>query len=390
MMQKDTRDDGGNDFANFHLRFCLNGVIYAVIPDFSVIHIFAECPMRRFLMSAFRAPGTFAGPQRRKAAALTWSMLLFFGASSPAARADLTITPTFDSSITSDPNAAAIEGTITSAIQEYQNTYSNPINVTIYFSEQAGGLGSSNTVLYDQGYQFFRNGLAANQAISGQADQATALANLPNGVNNPVSGTSDLFIKTADIKALGGPSLQGVQGPDGKFYDGVIGLNTSITNPGSPGSSLTFFLAPVVKHEIDEVLGLGSALPNPVQGIPFAEDLYRYDQNGNRSFTSNGTAQAYFSIDGTTKLAQFDNQNDGGDFGDWQSNPLPQGVPPQVQDAFATPGANPDLGVELTALDVLGYTRVATVPEPSTLAITGLCGVLGFGSHLLRRRRKAD
>ena len=35
---------------------------------------------------------------------------------------------------------------------------------------------------------------------------------------------------------------------------------------------------------------------------------------------------AFFSIDGgKTDLAQFDNQNDGGDWGDWQSNPVPHG-----------------------------------------------------------------
>ena len=85
-------------------------------------------------------------------------------------------------------------------------------------------------------------------------------------------------------------------------------------------------------------------------------------------------------------MAQFDNQNDGGDFGDWQSNPLPPGVAPKVQDAFATPGANPSLGVELTALDVIGYNFAATpaVPEPGTLAMLAT-SLLGLG--MLRRRK---
>jgi len=86
-------------------------------------------------------------------------------------------------------------------------------------------------------------------------------------------------------------------------------------------------------------------------------------------------------------LAQFDNQNDGGDFGDWQSNPLPPGVGPKVQDAFATPGAAPSLGVELTALDVIGYDFNAPVatPEPGTLALLGT-GLLAL--TILRRRRR--
>jgi hypothetical protein len=74
---------------------------------------------------------------------------------------------------------------------------------------------------------------------------------------------------------------------------------------------------------------------------------------------------AYFSIDATTAFAEFDNQNDGGDFGDWQSNPLRSGVPARVQDAFATPGATPALSVELIALDVIGYDRVSPSVAPS-------------------------
>ena len=134
----------------------------------------------------------------------------------------------------------------------------------------------------------------------------------------------------------------------------------------------------VIEHEIDEVLGLGSSLASVPLGTIFPEDLFRYDVMGNRSFTTNSSATAFFSIDTTTDLAQFDNQNDGGDFGDWQSSPLPGGVGPKVQDAFATVGANPSLGVELIALDVIGY-NLAPVPEPATLAllVLGLAG-LGF------------
>jgi hypothetical protein len=132
------------------------------------------------------------------------------------------------------------------------------------------------------------------------------------------------------------------------------------------------------EHEIDEVLGLGSALPSIPSGNPFPEDLFRYDSTGARSFTTTATAQAFFSINGTTDLAQFDNQNDGGDFGDWQSNPLPAGVQPKVQDAFATVGATPALGVELRALDGIGYD---SIPEPGAggllvAALVVLAGLL--------------
>jgi hypothetical protein len=77
---------------------------------------------------------------------LTFCMM----AGSPA-WGNLIITPTFDSTITSDPNRAAIEGVINSAIQAYATTYTNPIDVTIDFKE-GGGLGTSLTTVYKLSY----------------------------------------------------------------------------------------------------------------------------------------------------------------------------------------------------------------------------------------------
>jgi len=58
---------------------------------------------------------------------------------------------------------------------------------------------------------------------------------------------------------------------------------------------------------------------------------------------------------GTTVLSYF-NQDARGDYGDWLSNPIPNGFLVRVQDAFGQPGTNPALGVnELTALNAIGY-----------------------------------
>jgi hypothetical protein len=247
----------------------------------------------------------------------------------------------------------------------------------------SSGLGMSSTFFANRPYSTYYNALVADAKT---ADDATALARLAgdgSGANNPITGDSTINVKTANLRAVG----INVNPPPGQ-PDGTISLNTHITTPGSPGSSLQFSLLATTEHEIDEVLGLGSALPNPPFGDPFPEDLFRFSSTATRSFTTSSTAQAFFSINGTTDLAQFDNQNDGGDFGDWQSNPLPPGVLPKVQDAFATPGANPALSVELVALDVIGYDRVqvAAAPEPGTLALLGT-SLLGLAA--LRRRRCA-
>jgi hypothetical protein len=249
------------------------------------------------------------------------------------AHAGLVINPTFDSTITSDPNAAAIEGTIDTAISTYESTFSNNITVNITFEEMTTGLGHSNFTVFTVPYSRVRAALAAEPQTS---DVATALAHLPNQTNNPVTDTANILLKTANIKAL---ELTGFNLP---ASDGTVSLNTTITNPGSPGTTGRYSLLVAAEHEINEILGLGSTLGTftspPLSNNPLPEDLYRYDASGNRSFSTNPVSssapKAYFSLDGTTLLAQFNNQDNGGDYGDWQSSPRPPGVPPQVQDAF--------------------------------------------------------
>src|SRR5262249_46447871 len=118
-------------------------------------------------------------------------------------------------------------------------------------------------------------------------------------------------------------------------------------------------------------------------GTIFPEDLYRYDTSGNRNFsTTEPAGGVWFSYDATTLLSRFNNANNGGDFGDWFSTG-PHTA--QVQDAFATPNVIPPLGVELTALDVVGYD-LAAVPEPASLSLLvgGILALIGY--RRLRRR----
>src|ERR1700680_5125912 len=53
----------------------------------------------------------------------------------PGQMAGLTINPVFDSTITSDPNGAAIENTILAAILNVESQFTDPITVTITFKK---------------------------------------------------------------------------------------------------------------------------------------------------------------------------------------------------------------------------------------------------------------
>ena len=271
----------------------------------------------------------------------------------------LVITPSWDSSITSDLNAGTIESTINMAIEYYQTRFSDPITVTIEFQEitTAGKAGHSSWWYYNIPYSQFRTALQNDAAT---ANDTIALANLPAGANNPVTGTGNIRVKTANLRALG---ITGKNSGLPGGVDGIIGLHTSRMNLSRDSTDPNKYdLLAVTEHEIDEVLGLASSLDSNA-GNPLPEDLFRYTSSGNRTFTTNND-EAYFSIDGANLLARF-NQDSTGDYGDWWTAGVHQ---PQVQDAFVTAGATPDPGTELIALDVIGYNLVP-VPQP---AITGI------------------
>jgi internalin A len=275
----------------------------------------------------------------------------------PFAQAGLVITPTFDGSITNDPNAATIISTINDTIRLYETRFGDPIQVRIKFEKMTTGLGHSQWWFISIPYSQYRSALVADARTT---NDAIALAHLPAGSINPVTPSSNVSVKSANLRAIGLPGTSGLPGG----YDGVIGLNLSLMNVSrSTIDPFKFDLVAVAAHEIDEVLGLASALPSPSFNSPLPEDLFRFDSSGRRSFTTSGD-DAYFSIDGgETFLARF-NQTSGGDYGDWWSIGLHE---PQVQDAFLARGATPDLETELTALDVIGYDLLpheGLVPDP--------------------------
>lgn len=326
------------------------------------------------------------------------------------AQAGLIIDPTFDSSITSQGDAAGIEATINEAIHVFEATYSNPITVSIVF-QAGGGLGESQVgSVYEVPYSEFYSALVANDA--NPAAIAGLTANGGASTKNPVNNTDLILVKSANARALGltaaplctpvGTSGSLVCGGSGSgAVDGIISLNTNITYPPQPDGGTggnTYGLESTAEHEIDEVLGLGSALPDcndsgpspctsASSPYPDPEDLFRYtgpDQFASINVNCADTiTPAYFSYTGATDITDFNTACNGADWADWST-----GSSPQVQDAFGQPGEDPAYGAnEIAAMSAIGYTLAA--PEPGTwilmLASFGL--LAGARKRLLSETR---
>jgi hypothetical protein len=277
----------------------------------------------------------------------------------------LVISPTFDSSITNNPDAAEIEAMINRAIAIYEALYSDPVTVFILFrysTTKPNGtpIGSpnqialSNSVVYSPSWNTY---ISALQADAKTADDATANASLPP---NPLS--ANIIPSSANGRALGGdtpPAMfddatVAVGGP----YDGIVTLNSAAPYQFvRPINGSNVDAQRLTEHEIDEVLGLGSRLNGSSSNVR-PQDLFSWSSSGVRNISASGTR--YFSIDGgNTPIVNF-NQAANFDFGDWESDPCPQ-ANPYVQNAFACRGQASDISEtspEGINLDVIGYDRV--------------------------------
>ncbi len=290
-------------------------------------------------------------------------------AATTVATTGLTIHPTFDSSITGNPNAAAIEAMINRAIAIQESLFSDPITIEIRFRYAAtapdgtplsgGRIAQSNYVYYTIPWS---TAIAAIRADAKTSNDALAMASLPG---TPLS--ANIKPSSANGRSVGGntpPAMfangtVGVGGP----YDGIVTLNSSAPFQfNRPPSAGIYDAQRSTEHEIDEVMGLGSRLNLHPPGTDLRpQDVFSWSSSGHRNITSSGTR--YFSINsGATNIVSF-NQNPNGDFGDWVSTPCPQGHP-YVQNAFSCTGQSSDVAAtspEGINLDVIGYDLIQGV-----------------------------
>lgn len=141
-------------------------------------------------------------------------------------------------------------------------------------------------------YSTIRAGLAA--VPNPTASLTAMLANTPAGSTlNGQGGSASLFTPNATCKALGIGGLS----PTDPAIDGAVGIGTGWGSDKIVG---------VFLHEITHAMGR-SAGRNPF-------NFTRFTSAGVRDFSSNADT-SYFSLDGgVTKLADYDNTQDGGDF----------------------------------------------------------------------------
>ena len=260
--------------------------------------------------------------------------------------------------------------TINAALTELASNYSDPVTVTVTFKNVKTGLGASLTSYTSASYADFLTALTSHATT---ADDTTALSLLPVQAGNPVDGDPNISLTLPNARALGFSA-----NADPGQTDSIVSLNISSMNVSPSDSDPNkYSLRETTLHELTEVLGSSSALDSGTTGPVSPIDLFRYDSSGNRSYTQSASVVSFFSLDGSTMLAQF-NQDKSGDFGDYYS--VNGGQMPQIQDAFGTPGvSNLQLGAELIELDVIGYNRAAapgttgTTPMPPVITSPATC-----------------
>ncbi|HEY5766335.1 MAG TPA: fibronectin type III domain-containing protein [Candidatus Udaeobacter sp.] len=278
----------------------------------------------------------------------------------------LVIHPTFDGSITSNPNAAAIEAMISRAISFHESLFTDPITIQIRFRYSTTApdgtplsmrtLALTYILLYQIPWSNYIGALRADAMTSNdtQANASLPVTALSGNVRPSSAGGRAVGLNTPPSMFANGSVGQG--GP----YDAIVTLNSTAPYQfNRPPSASSFDAQRAIEHEVDEAIGLGSRLGGNGNDLR-PQDLFSWSSPGDRNISTSGSR--YFSINGgVTNIVNF-NQNPDGDLGDWLSGQCPQ-THPYVQNAFVCPGQYSDISAtspEGISLDVVGYDLIQT------------------------------
>ena len=285
----------------------------------------------------------------------------------------------WDASVSSAP--VGFTAGVTSAVQYLESQFTDAVtlNINIGYGEVngaalgSGTLGSSQSMLGSLTYTQLANALTADAKT---ASDTTAKGTLP--ASSPVTGT--YWATSAQEKALGLLSATNAA-VDG--YAGFSSSNTFDYNNSDGVTAGAYDFNGVVLHELSEVMGrmllTGRTIGTTANSYD-AYDLFHYSSAGTRDFSA--TTAGYFSINGgTTNLGGF-NTSTGGDAGDWGTT-----MGNDAFNAFSNSGVvNSVSNAGLTALDVIGWDRVAASPptgvsfKPATSALAAIQTTSGLAA----------
>jgi hypothetical protein len=290
----------------------------------------------------------------------------------PASGGGFKINVSYDNTV---PSAA--KTAFNTVISTYESIFTTNVTVNIDVTFGNTDLGESDTEQQDFPYSTWRTAMMTNATANpGNTFAAAAAASLP--ASDPI-GNGTVVVNTANARALGLNANTAV--------DCTITFSNAITFEynGVAVSGEADFMD-VAAHELDEGLGIGSALTGLADnstiptGYYEAEDYFRYSASGVRDITTDPNAVVYFSYDGgNTNLAQFNQAYSAQGANDLDRNDWIYGnfgcpaTTVYVQDAIACLGQAVAIGTapETTVLRSLGYDS----SHPQTITFSALPGV---------------
>lgn len=286
----------------------------------------------------------------------------------PLSAQALTIHLIYDSSVTNLTNAAEVEGAFSAAVQTFQSLYTNPITVNITVEWGNSDFGNSGEAL-DGWPSYAQITNALKDAAKTVADRS-AVASLPP--SDPITSQHVYWIPRAEAKALTDFHSYFLLDPNDTNIDGSVSFASNISwtfDPTNRAVAGKYDFIGIAEHEISEALGRCSDLNyDPTNGyVP--NDLFRFTNNGARSFGVNDSG-VYFSINnGLTALRYFNavtNLPVTTDVQDWELS----GTSDACDFALVLGQKAILSSVDLTALDIIGYDLNFKPPNLSGVWLT--------------------